>query len=71
MKTFHDNQEPAGAPEARQAILSGLTPAKAQLAILTSSRADIAAEHGFERNAIARLALRWGILELTGSQERE
>lgn len=59
----HDNREQATPSEAREAILSGLTPAKVQLAVLTATRAETAYEHGFERNTIARLALRWGILE--------
>lgn len=67
MTTYHDNKHPASESEAMQAILSGLTPARVQLAVLTATRAETAGEHGFERNAIARLALRWGIL--TGGNE--
>ena len=59
---IHDNKESASQSEARQAILSGLTPLQVQTAILTQRRAETASEHGFERNAITRLALRWGIL---------
>lgn len=61
MKNKFDINEPATDSEAAQAIKSGLTPAQVRLAILTGSRADTAKRYGFERNAIARLALRWGI----------
>ena len=63
---IHDNKESASQSEARQAILSGLTPARVQLAVISGNRAATASEHGFERNAITRLALRWGILESAG-----
>lgn len=66
MERTHDNKEMSTRSEALQAIKSGLTPAKVQLAILSGNRAATANECGFERNAITRLALRWGILESSG-----
>lgn len=62
MTRKHDAQEAASDAEALQAIKAGLTALRVSEAILTSRQAQIAGAHGFERNAIARLALRWGIL---------
>lgn len=69
MERTHDNKEEATDGETMQALKAGLTPARVQLAILSGNRAATANEHGFERNAIARLAIRWGILELTDSEK--
>lgn len=63
MRHLHDTAEQASASEALQAVVAGLTPLKVQTAILAQRRAETASQHGFERNAITRLALRWGILE--------
>lgn len=58
-----NTREQATPSEALQAILSGLSPLQVQTAILIHSQAKTARQYGFDRYAIARLALRWGILE--------